>query len=144
MKSIFIFCLISLFTGMLLAQDRMWQTLAKTKISYVKDNKLGYMVMYPTFPPEIQQLEGTEITIRGYIVPMDEGMGFFALSALPYQSCFFCGKAGIETVLEIHMAKGQTARYTQHAVTMRGTLTLNDSDLTTHLMYILNDTKVIE
>lgn len=143
-KSLFALCCFVLIAASSFAQDRMWQTLAKTKISYIKDKKLGYDVMFPTFPPEVQQLEGTEITIRGYIVPMDEGMGFFALSALPYQSCFFCGKAGIETVIEIHMAKGHTARYTQNSVLMRGTLTLNNSDLTSHLMYILNDTKVID
>lgn len=124
------------------AQDRMWQTLGKVKIDYLNDKQLGYTVTYPTFTPEILALDGKEITITGYIVPMDEGMGFFALSALPFQACFFCGKAGMETVMEIHATKA--IAYTQRAVKMRGILTLNDSDLMSHLMYILNDAKIVE
>lgn len=137
-----IVCLLTILPLLTFAQDLMWKTLGKVQVDYIEDKKLGYTVMYPTFSPEILALEGKQILISGYIVPMDEGMGFFALSSLPYQACFFCGKAGPETVIEIHAKK--PIRYTQRMVRIRGTLELNQNDLVTHLMYIINDAEMVE
>jgi hypothetical protein len=125
------------------SQDRMWTVLTGVKIENIRHKTLGYAMWYPTFTPEILALNGKTVSIKGYVVPMDEGMGFFALSMMPYQSCFFCGKAGPETVIEIHAKK--PVPYTQRAITLRGTLEINTSgDYLSHLMYILNDAEQVE
>jgi hypothetical protein len=80
----------------------------------------------PDFPKEIKSLNGSRITIKGYIIPVEEAgskQGNFVLSLLPYSSCFFCGGAGPETVIEVKASA--PIPYTTRPVTLSGTFKLN-------------------
>ena len=115
-----------------------WKTLAD--ITWVKqyDDLLGFKVDKPVFSDKIKALEGTKITLKGYIIPIEgyKSHREFVFSAYPYNLCFFCGGAGPETVMEVEAIEAIT--YTAEQITIRGILKLNDSDLN-RLMYMLTD-----
>jgi hypothetical protein len=42
-----------------------------------------------------------KVTITGYFLDLDPNGEWFILSKNPFATCFFCGKAGPETILEL-------------------------------------------
>ena len=52
-------------------------------------------------------LENKVITIKGFLIPLQEQKkhSYFLLSAFPFDQCFYCGKAGPETVIEVTVKK---------------------------------------
>lgn len=124
------------------AQADIWQKLTKVTFRSEYDKSVGYHVQYPVFTPDIKALNGKTVTIKGYIVPMNETKGYFALSLYPYQTCYFCGGAGIETVIEV-FSKTKVKPTTQQ-VALRGKLKLNDFDIMNHLIYIIEDAELVK
>lgn len=113
-------------------------------VTYVsrRDSLLGYEIESPVFGKKVTALEGKNVELKGYIVPLEEMRGhrYFVLSALPYNICFFCGAAGPETVAEVYLT--EDVAYTEKAITIRGVLELNASD-PLHLMYIIKDAELV-
>lgn len=106
-----------------------WKFLAQVKFEdkYYPDYEAWYL--YPVFSEAIKELDGKQVIIKGYMIPMDVEDGVFALSAYPFSNCFFCGGAGPESVMSIKF-KGNHKKYkTDDVVTMVGILHLNDSNL---------------
>ena len=97
----------------------------------------------PVFSEEVVSLDGQEITVKGYIIPVEgyKNHKEFILSAFPYNMCFFCGGAGPETVMEVESEVG--VDFTAEQIIMKGTLRLNDSDINM-LMYRLENATLIE
>ncbi len=122
-----------------------WKMLGHIKFNEQYTPELDAYVPYPIFHPIIKQMEGKYIQIKGYIIPIDE-VGddkLLVLSAYPFTNCFFCGGAGPETVMDIHINE-TTKRFKQDAVTtFKGKLKLNDSDLY-YLNYILEDAELVK
>lgn len=106
------------------------------------DDAQGYEISYPKFGNSVLKLDNQSITLKGYMIPLDDMIGqqYFVLSALPYNICFFCGGAGPETVAEVKTKS--EVRFTDDAVTVQGTLKLNPDD-PDHLMYVIEDAEVI-
>ncbi|MEZ4686709.1 MAG: hypothetical protein R3B47_11770 [Bacteroidia bacterium] len=131
-------------SGMLAAQQgpNIWLTLGKTKLTKQLDEDLGIAVSVPEYPGEVEALDGNIVEIKGYIIPMEADLGYFAFSAFPYEACFFCGQAGIETVMEVK-AK-EAIRYTAKRVTLRGKLLLNRKEFSSRLLFLLEDAELIE
>ena len=121
-----------------------WKMLGHIKFNEQFTPELDAYVPYPIFHPTIKQMEGKKIEIKGYIIPIDE-VGddkLLVLSAYPFTNCFFCGGAGPETVMDIHINETHK-RFKQDAVTtFRGKLRLNDSDLY-YLNYILEEAELV-
>lgn len=132
----------ALSTG-LSAQEFMWKTLGKITYKKEYDEMLGYKVDIPIFSNEIQKLEGKEVTIKGYIIPVEgyKSHKDFVFSAYPYSMCFFCGGAGAETVMEVK-AKSPVP-FTADPITLKGILHLNASDIN-RLMYSLSNAEVVK
>jgi hypothetical protein len=88
--------------------DNIWKTLSK--ISYKKeyDELMGFKIDKPVFSESVKALEGKEVTIKGYIIPVEgyKSHKEFIFSAFPYSMCFFCGGAGPETVMEVEATEG--------------------------------------
>lgn len=153
MKAITLFIvLIAIFCTSVLAQkegpkyasDDTWKTLAKVSYESTED-EFGTVNM-PVFSDEIKALEGTEVTVPGYIIPaggLDAVFqpNHFILSSLPLAACFFCGVGGPETVVEVYLEG--TIEYTDTPIIVKGTLVLNAYDIY-QLQYILEDAKLIE
>lgn len=109
----------------------LWELLRK--VTY-QANEISYQAY---FPEELRALEGKRVTIKGFMIPLEEGkQTHFVLSYFPYASCFFCGGAGPESVVEVY-AKEPIAIAT-HPVTIPGTLRLNH-DNSEQLFFIVED-----
>jgi hypothetical protein len=139
------FCLILVFSitlsSLAKSQENTWKTLSKVAIEKRFDELLNYEIEYPIFSDVVKKLNGTKITVEGWMIPLDElrGENYFVLSSLPFANCFFCGGAGPETVMEI-FSKVQID-YTEKRISVTGILTINADD-PLRLMYILNDAQI--
>ena len=120
-----------------------WTTLSKVKIERKFDPSMNFEVDYPTFSEEILALNGKEITLEGWMIPLDElrGENYFVLSALPFANCFFCGGAGPETVMEVFT--DEKVEFEVDRIKVKGRLRLNATD-PMQLMYILNDAEIVD
>ena len=117
-------------------QELSWKTLAEAEFNSVFIDELDAYFWKPTFSPKIKALEGEEIFITGYLVPVDYDANYYVLSRFPYANCFFCGGAGPESVVDLRI-KGDHRMYkTDERLTFKGKLKLNDSDIY-QLTYIL-------
>lgn len=138
-------CLLSfLFSSASLhAQDNTWKTLSKVTFTKKYDDLLGFKVDVPVFASDVKKLDGKEITLRGYIIPVEGYRSHteFIFSAFPYNMCFFCGGAGPETVMEVKSA--QPVKYTTEPITLKGILHLNDTDVN-RLMYGLEKARLVQ
>lgn len=121
----------------------LWKTLAK--ITYVKqyDEFLGFKIDKPVFSEEIKALDGKEVTVRGFIIPVEgyKGHKEFIFSAFPYANCFFCGGAGPESVMEV--TTKEPVNYTAESITLKGILHLNSEDVN-KLMFSLTEAKTVK
>ena len=124
------------------AQSDIWKTLAKITFQKQYDEMMGFKVDVPVFSADVEALAGQEITVKGYIIPVEgyKSHKEFVFSAYPYNMCFFCGGAGPETVMEVY-AK-DAIKYTAEAVILKGKLELNSADIN-RLIYILNDVEQV-
>lgn len=126
----------------LMAQENMWKTLSKITYKKEYDEMLGFKVDVPVFSQDVKNLEGKQVTIKGYIIPVEgyKSHKEFIFSAYPYNMCFFCGGAGPETVLEVQ-AKTPIP-FTADPITIKGTLHLNATDIN-RLMYSLSNVEKV-
>ncbi len=123
----------SLFSFALPQTDKdLWVTLFGVKYGDWKT------VFKPTYTDKIKALNGQKITIKGFLIPLEQKVkhSFFLLSAFPFDACFYCGKAGPESVIEVTVKK--PLKDTKTPITITGTLRLN-FDNPDHLFYLIND-----
>ncbi len=126
-----------------IAQDadttpNIWKTLSKITFTKQYDELMGFKVDVPVFSKDVEKLDGTEITIKGYIIPVEgyKSHTEFVFSAFPYNMCFFCGGAGPETVMEV--TASEPVKYSTEAIKIKGILHLNSTDIN-KLIYSLTD-----
>lgn len=122
--------------------NNIWTTLSKITYKKEMDELMGFKIDKPVFSDPIKNLEGTEITIKGYVIPVEgyKSHREFIFSAFPYNMCFFCGGAGPETVMEIEAA--EPVEYTTESITIKGILELNSEDIN-RLMYKLTNATLV-
>lgn len=144
-KIVFAFALMFLGSLMICAQDQMntWKTLGKITYKKEYDEVMGFKVDKPVFSPEIQNMDGKEIIVKGYIIPVEgyKSHKEFIFSAFPYNMCFFCGGAGPETVMEVTAA--EPVKFTAESIVLKGTLRLNYDDIN-RLMYKIEGARMVE
>lgn len=123
------------------AQENFWHTLAQVSFKNVKD-KNGYDVELPVFSNYLKSFNGKTVTIKGYVIPLDEvgGTAKFMLSSLPFNLCYFCGAAGPETVVEVDTR--EKVKFSTKQITMEGTIVLNETDPDHHI-YILKNARLL-
>ncbi len=121
----------------------LWKTLSKITYTKEYDEFLGFKIDKPVFADEIKSLEGKEVIVKGYIIPVEgyKGHKEFIFSAYPYNMCFFCGGAGPETVMEVEAKKD--VQYTAEQVQLKGKLKLNADDIN-RLMYLLIEAELVQ
>ncbi len=117
-----------------------WSTLEQVQYDYIENSDQNFWYGAPTFSEDIKALEGKEVFITGYVLPLDISGDNYVLSAFPFSSCFFCGGAGQESVMELRLAD-PGARYKQDSyMTFVGTFRLSYREL--ELNYILEDARM--
>ena len=119
-----------------------WKTLEKITYKKQYDELMGFKIDIPVFSKPIKDLENKEITVKGYIIPVEgyKSHKEFIFSAYPYNMCYFCGGAGPETVMEVYSK--EPIKYTDQAIIIRGKLELNASDMN-RLIYGLQDAELV-
>ncbi len=106
-----------------------WRTLTDVDFKDVYIDELDAYYWKPTFGASVKALEGKEVFITGYVIPVDYDEDFYVLSRYPFANCFFCGGAGPESVVDLRF-KGKTRRYeTDERLTFKGTFALNANDV---------------
>ena len=122
------------------AQGGSWSTLAMIKYVDVaqveEDNTILKM---------IRDLEGEEMVLKGYIIPLEgkKAQAHLMFSAYPYANCFFCGQAGIESVVEVFMKEGEAVEYSDEAIEIKGIFRYIPSSFD-EIMYKLENATVVE
>ncbi len=118
-----------------------WAFLAKVEWGEKYFEEYDEYVYYPNFSKEVKEMNGKSVEIKGYIIPVDVEAGFYVLSANPFSSCFFCGNAGPESVVELQFEEKLNKTFTTDEIaTFQGQLKLNWDDLE-HCNYILQNAK---
>jgi len=138
---LFVFLFIITLSPSLFGQlDIGWISLADVTFEEKKENEADILTYnHATFGEAVAKLAGKEISITGYMIPMDPMGITYVLSRNPNSTCFFCGGAGPETVLQLNMKPSAIKRYeTDDRVTFKGTLQLNEKDIHT-LTYVLEE-----
>lgn len=131
---------IGLSPGILASQEVIdWQVLSDVTFHPVYVDDLGYQVDSAAFGTDVRIYEAKEVLIRGYMIPLDALGTSYALSRNPNASCFFCGGAGPETVIQLNLKPSAIRRYQMDAIlTFRGKLRLNEKN-TDQFTYVLED-----
>ncbi len=115
-----------------------WKDFADVKFSNVYSPVYDDIFLKPKFGDGIKSYEGRRIRIKGYFLDFSlEDDEFFLLSKNPRASCFFCGGAGPESVLEVMFSKKPNFK-TDQVVEITGVLILNLDDVD-HCNYIIKD-----
>lgn len=123
----------------------MWQVFEKVKFrdAYIKEYK--DILHVPEFNNDIKSWEGKVITLTGYVIPATEAPGFewIVLSRYTFANCFFCGKAGADSIAEIQFKGKRPFFKMDKTYTFKGKLKLNKDDWE-HLHFILLDATLIK
>ena len=132
------------FVGNIFSQNIItWELLKNVEFDEIWSEEFQAYYMVPKFSESVKEMDGKEVQIRGFIIPVDIVQDYYVLSANPYSSCFFCGQAGPESVIEIQMIKKYEGLRMDQVITYKGTLKLNVDDIY-QLNYILEDAEIIE
>jgi len=118
-----------------------WDQLGDVEFKESYDEATGGFYDKPIFGPMIQLMDGMEVKITGYVIPMDVNLNMYVVSRFPFSSCFFCGNAGAETVVDLKLKDQSLSFKNDDRRTFCGRLTLNSSRYS-ELPYILEDVEL--
>ena len=143
-KGILLTTFFIMFVGHFFSQNIItWELLKDVEFDEIWSEEFQAYYMVPKFSKSVKEMDGKEVQIRGFIIPVDIVQDYYVLSANPYSSCFFCGQAGPESVMEIQMIKKYEGLRMDQVITFQGTLRLNIDDIY-QLNYILEEAQIIE
>ena len=121
-----------------------WSTFESVTFQWKYNEDLGAQIQMPHFGREILELEGTEIELSGYYLPLEINRYHIIISKQPFASCFFCGgDNGPESVAEIHFSEKPPRMQADEIVHVRGKLKLNPDDFD-HMVFILEEARIVE
>ena len=115
-----------------------WRMLEDVEFKDVYVEELDAYYWKPTFGDIVNGLEGKEVHITGYMIPVDLDEDFYVLSRYPFANCFFCGGAGPESVIDLRFdGKSPRVYQTDERLTFAGKFRLNADDVY-QMNYILD------
>jgi len=120
-----------LVTSFLAAQNSIpvsWDQLGDIRFEEAYDEEMEEKYDRPIFGPSVQMLEGSDVKLTGYVIPMDITANLYAVSRFPFSSCFFCGNAGPETVIVLEMSDDSHTFKNDDRRTFCGRLKLNSGN----------------
>jgi hypothetical protein len=139
-KWMIVACLIS--RSVCAQETDVWKILSEVNFETTTAGDSGFEMDSPKFSKKLWSYNGKKVQLKGYMIPVSETKGKtdYMISSLPFNSCYFCGGAGPETVVEVQTK--EKLAFTNKLVTMEGILFLNDFD-PDHHMYMIKDAKLI-
>jgi uncharacterized protein len=105
-------------SGLMQSNDQIWKNFGKCKVKIDKD--LSYNI---TYIPEVKALQGKEITISGFMMPLEakEKFSHYLLSKNA-PTCAFCPPGAPNEVVEVFSIK--PTAWKENLITISGTLVL--------------------
>lgn len=122
------------------AQKLEWETLRDVIFELRYNEEMKIDIHYPKFGSSVKKLSGKVMYITGYLIPLNPDAGLYAVSRYNYASCFFCGRAGPESVISLKFKTTPRRYKTDEYLTMKGKLELNDTNIR-DFIYIFRDTQ---
>ena len=132
------FLLASLFCDAQLSLT--WKELQMTQFEIISKGENAGLYK-AKFQKSIVDYNNQEVVISGFIVPMDIENNLYALSLNPFTSCFFCGNAGPNTVIELSFTKKQSKFLVDQYVIIKGIFMLN-FDNPNELFFKITEAKI--
>lgn len=117
-----------------------WDALSDVTFELRYNNDYKMDINYPVFGNNVKKLKGKELYITGYIIPLNPAAGLYAVSKNNFASCFFCGRAGPESIISLKFKTTPRRYKTDEYLTMKGRMELNDSNIR-DFIYIFRDTE---
>ncbi len=145
MKTFNIVVLCVLIQGLSYGQKSAWATLSLVSSTTSFDAAYGIEVKKVKVSPAVKAMQGTEMEVDGYIIPLTGKLAqnHFMLSKFNEKMCFFCGKAGPETAMQVFLAGGKKIAFTDEKIKVKGILRINEND-PSGLLYTLEAAQIIE
>jgi hypothetical protein len=96
----------------------------------------------PRFPKYVQELQGKQITMTGFMFPLreDPDLAAFLFIEAPV-GCWYCEMPETTGIVFVEMPAGQTARYQRGLIRITGRLQLNSAD-PEDFLYAVKDARV--
>ena len=118
-------------------QEVTWIDLSDVRFEMEYNLEYDDYFLAPIFGKNIRAVDGKEVKITGYFLDIAGNGEMFLLSANPMATCFFCGGAGPESIVEVNFNEPPPF-VTDQVVQITGTLKLNAEDVE-HCNYIMYD-----
>ncbi len=124
-------------------EQNIWRTLALMKFERQDDN--GGFASSGKIIPMIEALDGKEVTVKGYVIPLNgrKAQSHFMFSAYPYANCFFCGNAGPESVMEVFAKGDEKIEYSDDTILIKGIFRFTSRN-PEDIMFTLEDAVLVE
>ena len=122
--------------------DLSWDILADVSFEEEKIEGTDSYWLVPTFGEMINLFDKQEVIISGYLIIVDLEDNFCVLSRHPFSSCFFCGGAGPESIIELQFDEPVKGVKMDQRVLVQGRLQLNKSDVD-HFNFIVTNVRII-
>jgi hypothetical protein len=113
-----------------------WKLLGVIKFNKRPHKDFPEGVLYPKVNATLKMLKGKKVILTGFIVPIDNTS--YALSKSVFASCFFCGKAGPETITGLKFKGSLPKLKTDTYLTIKGTFKVNETDVDNWIYNIEN------
>ncbi|HEX8268507.1 MAG TPA: hypothetical protein VF581_01330 [Flavobacterium sp.] len=116
----------SVHSGRILSDTLTWKLLGDIKF-VTKPHKDYGDVKFPVVNSRLKAVNNRKVVMSGFIVPIDNTT--YALSKNVFASCFFCGKAGPETIVGLKFKDLKGRLKTDQYVTITGTFRVNEGNV---------------
>lgn len=109
-----------------------------------KPHELLDSVDIPVFSDKVKAINGMEVIIEGFYIPVEEtgDENIVILSAYPFAECFFCGQAGVESIVDVLIKEKLPTIKTDTKVRFSGKFRVNPDNFD-FLIYILDDARFL-
>lgn len=136
-KHLFFVCQLFAIQGIVAQTNLSWENFIDVDFSPGFNEVYQDYFLKPTFGEKILPYKGKEVSIQGYFLDITGNGEVLLISQNPMVSCFFCGAAGPESVIEVNFKEKPDFK-TDQIVLVTGILELNEFDVD-HFNYILNE-----
>jgi hypothetical protein len=137
-RPLIFFLLVTFVSTFSLAQEQLtWEDFADVNFEPVYNKKYDIHFLMPKFGEKIKTYRAKKVSIKGYFLDISGNGEVLLVSQNPMASCFFCGAAGAETIVEVNF-KEKPSFKTDEIVTVTGVLELNVNNVN-HCNYILQE-----
>lgn len=123
---------------------RMLGTTRSTEVITKEEDDYDLIYYKPKFAPQVKELDGKEIKIKGFMFPLDqtEEQKLFLFGPFPL-SCPYQYHVGPSLVLEVHVSKNPIL-FNYDAITITGTLELVPDDPEYSVFYRLKNARQVK